>query len=87
MERSMEARLYSTTCVVAAVCLMGAAYRTTNFVVSAPTPELAKAIGDAAEVYRGDLSQEWLGHELPDWTVCIRRWGIRRRWWCYQFHV
>ena len=64
----MEARLYSTTCVVAAVCLMGAAYRTTNFVVSAPTPELAKAIGNAAEVYREDLSQEWLGHELPDWT-------------------
>jgi len=64
----MEARLLPAVFVAAATCLTGAAYRTTNFVVNAPTPELAKEIGDAAEVYRRDLSQEWLGRELPTWS-------------------
>lgn len=45
-----------------------AGYKTTNFVVSAPTPQLAKEIGDLAEVYRRDLAIEWLGKELPTWT-------------------
>ena len=45
-----------------------AGYKTTNFVVSAPTPQLAKEIGDQAEVYRRDLAIEWLGQELPAWS-------------------
>jgi hypothetical protein len=45
-----------------------AGYKTTNFVVSAPTPELAKEIGDQAEVYRKQLAMEWLGKELPAWS-------------------
>jgi hypothetical protein len=45
-----------------------AGYRTTNFVVSAPTPQLAKEIGDQAEVYRKQLAMEWLGKELPAWS-------------------
>ena len=44
---------------------MAAGYKTTNFVVSAPTPELAKEIGDQAEIYRRQLADEWLGKELP----------------------
>ena len=32
-----------------------AGYKTTNFAVSAPTPQLAKEIGDAAEVWRRQL--------------------------------
>lgn len=46
----------------------GAGYRTPNFVVDAPTPQLAKAIGEAAEKYREDLAKEWLGKELPRWA-------------------
>lgn len=46
----------------------GAGYRTPNFVVDAPTPQLAKEIGEAAERYRKDLSVEWLGKELPRWA-------------------
>ena len=42
-----------------------AGYRTTNFVVSAPTPALAKEIGDTAEVWRTKLSAEWLGEPMP----------------------
>jgi hypothetical protein len=45
-----------------------AGYRTKNFVVSAPTPQLAKEIGEAAEVYRRNLANEWLGKEMPQWS-------------------
>ncbi len=45
-----------------------AGYRTANFTVDAPTPRLAKEIGDAAEQYRTQLAQEWLGKPLPNWS-------------------
>ena len=45
-----------------------AGYRTTNFVVSAPTPQLAKEIGDTAEECRKRLAIEWLGKEMPPWA-------------------
>ena len=44
-----------------------AGYKTTNFTVSAPTSQLAKAIGDRAEACRRDQAIEWLGEELPPW--------------------
>jgi len=45
--------------------------RTTNFLVMAPTPELAQAVGEAAEGFRRDLAIYWLGEELPPWpTPC-----------------
>ena len=49
--------------------LCAAGYKTTNFEVSAPTPALAKEIGDMAEVYRHDLAIEWLGNEMPPWST------------------
>lgn len=45
-----------------------AGYRTANFTVDAPTPQLAKEIGDAAEQYRTQLAQEWLGKPLANWS-------------------
>jgi len=48
--------------------VFAAGYKTTNFVVSAPTPQLAKEIGDAAEVYRRQLALEWIGKEMPSWS-------------------
>ena len=50
------------------LAVQAAGYRTTNFTVDAPTPQLAKEIGDAAEQYRRTLAQEWLGRELPSWS-------------------
>ena len=47
--------------------LPAAGYRTQNFVVDAPTPELAREIGDWAEKYRKDLAIEWLGQEMRPW--------------------
>lgn len=55
--------------VVSTLTSMGATYRTPNFVVNAPTAELAKQVGEAAEIYRKDLAIEWTGEPLPgDWT-------------------
>lgn len=45
-----------------------AGYRTTNFVIDARSPQLAKEIGDLAEHYRRSLALEWLGQELPPWS-------------------
>jgi hypothetical protein len=45
-----------------------AGYRTTNFTVDAPTPQLAKEIGDTAEHCRRTLANEWLGRELAPWS-------------------
>ena len=46
----------------------GAGYKTANFTVSAPTPQLAKEIGDRAEQCRRELAMEWLGQEMPTWS-------------------
>lgn len=64
----MEAQLYRC-CVLllAAFFSLGASYKTPNFVTHAPTPEIAKQVGEAAEVYRKELAIAWLGHELPKW--------------------
>ncbi len=77
----MEARYQRSICAMALAVIAssvgpldgesvaGAAeYRTTNFVVSAPTPALAKEIGDTAEYWRRKLSIEWLGEAMPPWS-------------------
>ena len=48
--------------------LFAAGYRTANFVVEAPSQQLAQKIGDAAEQYRHDLAIEWIGQSLPRWS-------------------
>jgi hypothetical protein len=76
----MEARscrvIAKVTLIVSLLCLFSApalaesgGYRTKNFMVSAPTPALAKEIGDMAEKWRHDLSIEWLGSEMPPWST------------------
>ena len=42
--------------------------RSQNFIVTAPTPDFAREVCQAAERYREQLAVEWLGHELPPWT-------------------
>ncbi|MBX9623162.1 MAG: hypothetical protein K2X82_05055, partial [Gemmataceae bacterium] len=44
-----------------------ATHTTTNFVTTAPTPELARTFGNKAEEYRRQKAQEWLGQEMPSW--------------------
>lgn len=42
--------------------------RTANFVVTAPTLEIAREVGEAAEHNRKALARLWLGKELPTWS-------------------
>lgn len=63
----MEARLFRAAILAGAILSLGAGYRTQNFIVEAPTPQLAEEFGRAAEAFRKDLAVEWLGRELPPW--------------------
>jgi len=64
----MDARFFRAVALTAAACCLGASHRTQNFVVSAPTPQMARQIGEAAEEFRRDLAVQWLGSELPRWA-------------------
>src|SRR5262249_40984523 len=45
-----------------------AKFRTENFVVTAPTKEIARRVGEAAEYNRKALSVLWLNKEPPAWA-------------------
>jgi hypothetical protein len=47
--------------------VFGASYRTQNFVVEAPTAQLAQQVGEYAERYRHEKALLWLGREMPTW--------------------
>jgi hypothetical protein len=64
----MEAHVIRCALLVSAVASMGASYRTANFIVEAPTANMAEQIGRAAEGYRRDLAIDWLGREMPKWS-------------------
>ncbi len=40
-----------------------------NFIVSASSRDMAEQVAQAAESYRSELSQHWLGRKLPNWNV------------------
>lgn len=66
----MDARILRTVTFVMAMIpasAWAANYRTQNFLITAPTPEFAKLVGDEAERFRKELALEWLGYELPAW--------------------
>jgi hypothetical protein len=64
---SLRRPLALSLVLVAVFSSMGASYRTTNFVVQAPTPEIAERVGQWAEYYRKQKALEWLGYEMPKW--------------------
>jgi len=57
------------SCLLLACCSTtdAASKRTQNFIIQAPTPQLAEAVAEAAERYRRDLAMHWLGKALPAW--------------------
>jgi hypothetical protein len=72
----MEARLARAAFALAALIslaasspLSGQSVRSQNFVVSAPSRQLATEICQHAENFRRDLAIEWLGQELPPWPA------------------
>lgn len=63
----MTARRHVLLALTALIVSTGASYRTTNFVVHAPTPQLAQRFGQLAEYYRREKALLWLGREMPPW--------------------
>jgi hypothetical protein len=53
--------------LIAVFSSMGAAYRTPNFMVHAPTQQIAEQVGQWAEHYRREKARLWLGQEMPTW--------------------
>ena len=88
----MDAR-HSRLAILAAILLvsMGASYRTKNFVVTAPSSQLAGEIGQAAEKYRKELAISWLGKAMPNWSSpCIMNVKVGEksgRRWSDHIHV
>src|SRR5215471_21000646 len=70
----MEARIYRAAALLAAVVSsipavsLGAGFRSANFIVEAPTQDLAEKIGKAAEGFRRDLAVAWIGQAMPNWS-------------------
>lgn len=65
------ARLAPLLLLIFVPFLGGASYRSSNFVVEARTPDVARKVAEHAEVCRATIARAWLGHELPDWkTPC-----------------
>src|SRR5687768_5810080 len=64
----MEARFLRVVALTAALSSLGANFRTTNFIITASTPELAKEIGQSAEKFRKELAVQWLGKEMRNWS-------------------
>lgn len=61
------ARLLPVILVGVLPLLAGASHRTTNFVVEAPTAEVARRVCEHAEACRTRIAKAWLGHELESW--------------------
>jgi len=70
----MEARIFRAAAFLAAAISLhtsislAASSRTQNFIIEAPTPELADKIGKAAEHYRRELAIDWIGSPMPNWS-------------------
>ena len=54
--------------LVASNSAAAAVYKTPNFVVNAPSLEVAVRVARAAELYREKLASEWLGKTMPRWS-------------------
>lgn len=54
--------------VMATSQVHGATYQTVNFTVTAESQEVAREVGEAAEMYRRQLAIFWLGKPLPNWS-------------------
>jgi len=75
---SMDARLLPRAALLVSLSVLAlassaqaASHRTQFFLVTAPTAELARQVGEAAETSRRDLAIAWLGQELPPWRdIC-----------------
>ena len=64
----MDARPIKVALILSVFSSLGATYRTPNFVVRAPSAEMAKKVGLTAEYYRDELAVAWLGEKMRRWS-------------------
>jgi hypothetical protein len=65
--------LWTTVIVLlSAAAATAATHRTPNFLVEAPTLEMAKQAGSVAENSRRQIAIKWLGHEMRPWYAQCR---------------
>ena len=55
--------------ILLAFTSLGARHRTANFVVEAPTLEVAHAAAETAEACRDKLAEAWIGRKMPRWSA------------------
>jgi hypothetical protein len=63
----MDATFSRIALLMVLLTSMGASARSRNFLVEAPTQQLAQQVAQTAEQFRRDLAIEWLGQELRNW--------------------
>ena len=68
----MDARALKAVLLLSLVASMGATRQTPNFVVEAPTDEIARQVAATAEKCRVEVAKQWLGHTLPNWNEPCR---------------
>jgi hypothetical protein len=72
-------RAWAAFIVLLVPLVCGASHRTTNFMIEAPTAEIARKVAESAEACRASIAREWLGEELPPWsTPCPVRVKLTR---------
>ena len=64
----MEALLVRCAVLAAAVASLGASYRTPNFVVEAPTPQMAEQIGQRPKNIAASWPSNGSASEMPNWS-------------------
>lgn len=63
----MDARYISLALAIVSMACLAAGHRTENFIVSAPSEELAQRVAERAERLRDELALTWTGSKLPAW--------------------
>jgi len=70
---SSQTRIVAPTQIPAKIALGSTQvyrYDTANFTITnAPTPEMAREFGEAAETYRRELAVLWIGQSMPNWSA------------------
>lgn len=69
--RSVLSSMLNTLCSLGLFALVAssdaATFQTENFVVTAPSDDIAKQVAETAEMYRRELAVDWLGKPMQNW--------------------
>ena len=66
---AQRARRYAFLAIVLFPFLSGASFRSSNFIVDAPSRDVAQRVAERAEDCRTSIARAWLGKDLPNWSA------------------